>query len=68
MFICDKCKSRFDEPVEKPCRTGEYDHYNVCPECRSDEISEAAVCEGCGEYCPADELEDGMCGDCRSSA
>lgn len=37
----------------------------ICPTCGTDEFDEAHVCEGCGEWFTADELEDDFCEKCR---
>ena len=65
MFICFNCGEVFDEPAVKPCRTGEYDHYNVCPFCGHDEYDGAEMCDECGDYFPVDELNNGVCHTCR---
>ena len=36
----------------------------ICPTCGTDEFDEAHVCEGCGEWFTADELDFGLCEKC----
>jgi len=37
----------------------------ICPVCGTDDFDEAHVCEGCGEWFTADELDFGLCETCR---
>ena len=47
-----------DSPVEVS--------YNVfCPYCGSEEIDETDYCDVCGSPCIPDDLEDGICKECR---
>ena len=66
MFICVDCEAVFNEPtivIEThglPCPP--YEHFAVCPHCKSTNIEEAKLCSRCDTYVL--ELEDGLCECC----
>ena len=75
-WYCKKCKEiasvqdlkfiRDEEPHywldDSPT---EVSYTAYCPYCGSDQIDEACYCDICGEPFAPDDLEDGMCEDCR---
>ena len=63
-MICKHCHAVFDEPSTYYDRsTGAYDE--DCPECGSEDISEAGICPVCGETVANDEFEnEKCCADC----
>ena len=63
-YICNECGCVFDD--DEAGTITEYEgegvmrgpiYYSCCPECRSEDFSEAKECDMCGEYA---EKEDGM--------
>lgn len=70
MLICNnghvfdesEAESRFDRVGE---RYGDGYYITICPHCHEDEITEAEMCERCGNYTFEDEIVDGICSDCR---
>lgn len=55
MLICNRCGDTFDEPKTKyeyhsEVDTRQYESYQVCPYCESDDIDECGRCDCCGDY------------------
>ena len=76
-YYCSDCGAIFDESdsgtyteIEgEGVMRGEI-HYMCCPECGSDSLEDAAMCEYCGEWFREEELErdlDGeyICEECK---
>lgn len=70
MYVCNECNSHFEQP-NKTITTFEKEFgvsqlFNsshriellLCPICSSENIDELQVCDACGEFCQADELQD----------
>ena len=72
MLYCPDCKNHFEEDelyCEKEYetldgRTYVTGEYTYCPYCGSDDYEEAELCESCGEFFFAEDLEDGYCESC----
>ena len=77
MYICLGCKAVFDEPIRGV--VDEYpvpfeNHYEkrygqVCPCCENPSVSEAFVCQKCGQALPVQErsrLDSEICDDCAA--
>lgn len=70
MYICRDCGCAFDTPVEicdDPSPAGVSLSagcyvYQECPECGSDDFTEAYECERCGSYHADDSY---LCPDCK---
>lgn len=67
MLICEQCGEVFEQAkviVElHPYGNGvAEEEWYVCPRCEGSRITEAQLCNHCGEY--FSELEDGLCEDC----
>ena len=75
MYICLKCGETFDiEDMHKmPSFTVDgwtrYEYENSCPECGSEDFTEAEECEICGIMCDPETLHAGrICDDCYQDA
>mgnify|MGYP002514325182 CR=1 FL=1 len=67
MWMCIHCGHEFDEPHQEYDKgTGRYDY--DCPNCGSEDIEEALICDECGAVKSADEIVNGMCADCINIA
>ena len=69
MFKCYDCREVFAEPLiyKEPYPYGmgyANQLFSRCPYCKGS-FDEAKKCEDCGEYFFEDELEDGICEECR---
>ena len=70
MYKCIECEAVFDEPKTWEEDRGEFwgfpcsETVSGCPECRGD-YREAFECQRCGEWCFAEEYEDGLCECCQ---
>lgn len=76
MYICNTCKSRFDEPNKENITFEDYygvgnlfasrtrTTLDVCPYCDDDDIEELEQCEICEEWFRSEDLTDteGMVG------
>lgn len=72
MYICEDCKAMFDTPemaADVLTHGGngidDIGYTYICPQCRSEFISEAVRCPVCGDYKAALEL-CGCCEACES--
>lgn len=74
MYICVDCRAVFDEydvsrwteHVGEFWGDSAYEDRSGCPYCGGDYV-EAEMCEKCEEYFAEDELEYGLCEECRKS-
>lgn len=64
MYYCHICQENFEQPLVRMGGYGARDF--LCPICLDCEFERAAECGGCGQYLPAGDLENGLCGDCRA--
>lgn len=70
MYYCEECHSTFEEPQKyeehHPYGDGFVNEsFDVCPNCGSDFITEAKICDNCGEY--ISEMNSiGVCDDCKT--
>lgn len=77
MYICNECGKVFrEEDMQKSCERVSYGSGSVrvpyledtaCPYCGSEYIGEAAVCQKCGEYYPAEDHPE-LCEVCVKEA
>jgi DNA-directed RNA polymerase subunit RPC12/RpoP len=70
-LYCKECKTFFDSEDSRRFisrdRETNFDNREVlCPFCNSDYIVEATTCSKCGKEVDADELENGLCEECRA--
>ena len=71
MYKCHDCGETFASPKTVKVCLGEYagtpalNEETECPICGSDDYEEAELCESCGGYFFPDDLEEGLCEDCR---
>jgi DNA-directed RNA polymerase subunit RPC12/RpoP len=70
MYICLHCGHEFEEPHNRYNKrwSDSDDSEPCCPNCGSEDIEEALICEECGAVKSADEIVNGMCADCISIA
>ena len=67
MYICEECLETFSEPhfYEEQHPYGNScasEGMSCCPYCKSNNYTDAKVCDRCGEY--TTELKDGLCDVC----
>lgn len=70
MLLCERCGHVFEESesIHVHQDYSVWDIVDACPNCRSLEVAEARICNYCGEWADADELEDhmGLCERCAN--
>ena len=59
MYICNECKTVFDDIDREVINTIDYyqEYGSVCPHCRSDQFEEAVYCPVCDEYYTYDDFD-----------
>lgn len=71
-YICGSCKHTFETP--KKSRESHGDNYtfneewDVCPNCGSDDIGDACLCELCGKDISYQNIDNGLCSKCQPVA
>ena len=71
MYKCHDCGEVFETPKSVTVSLGQCfgfpadEEQSECPICGSDDFDAAELCESCGGYFFPDDLEEGLCEDCR---
>lgn len=70
MFICLHCGHEFEEPHNRYNKrwSDSDDSEPTCPNCGSEDIEEALVCEECGAVKSSDDIINGICSGCLTEA
>ena len=68
MYICEKCKETFEEPMKLGYEPVTYQASYACPFCAYPNYKEAAFCDVCEEWYDPDEVTNGVCDECLKKA
>lgn len=66
IYKCFECGAEFEYGEMVPILEPFGECHKVCPSCGSGDCYEAEECGGCGNVFFVEDLEEGLCPDCRA--